>query len=260
MAYRHKAQTLHVASFLLKFQDATLSKSKSRKEVLSGVYTGWDDPRTWSLQSLDKRGIHPDALRKAMLDLGLSLVDISISMKAVYSENRKIRDAEAPRFFFVQNPVWVKSVDLPEDITSAEAPVHPDFPERGVRDIPLTSTDSGLEIGMPDRDYDRIEDGGLFRMKGLANFILKKGKAPSVKFHSLEVEEVRNIGGPIIHWIPRVGSVPIELTLIDGSIVEGLAEPSIKDTPAGFFIQFERVGFARIHDVDKGFKVSFAHK
>lgn len=244
----------------LKFQDATLSKSKSRKEVLSGVYTGWDDPRTWSLQSLDKRGIHPDALRKAMLDLGLSLVDISISMKAVYSENRKIRDAEAPRFFFVQNPVWVKSVDLPEDITSAEAPVHPDFPERGVRDIPLTSTDSGLEIGMPDRDYDRIEDGGLFRMKGLANFILKKGKAPSVKFHSLEVEEVRNIGGPIIHWIPRVGSVPIELTLIDGSIVEGLAEPSIKDTPAGSFIQFERVGFARIHDVDKGFKVSFAHK
>ncbi|MHA2193562.1 MAG: glutamate--tRNA ligase family protein, partial [Candidatus Thorarchaeota archaeon] len=73
----------------LKFQDATLSKSKSSKEVRDGVYTGWDDPRTWSLQSLNKRGIHPDAIRKTLLDLGLSITDISISMKAVYAENRK---------------------------------------------------------------------------------------------------------------------------------------------------------------------------
>jgi glutamyl-tRNA synthetase len=244
----------------LKFQDATLSKSKSRQEVLSGVYTGWDDPRTWSLQSLAKRGIHPDALRKAMLDLGLSMVDISISMKAVYSENRKLRDADAPRFFFVQNPVWVKSEGLPKDVTTTEAPVHPDFPDRGVRTIPLAPGKSGLEIGIADHDFNKIDDGGLFRMKDLANFVLKKDKTPSVEFHSLDVEEVRKVGGSIIHWIPRVNSVPIELTLMDGSVAEGLAEPSIKESSVGSFIQFERVGFARIYDVDEGFKVSFAHK
>ncbi|MHA2424812.1 MAG: glutamate--tRNA ligase [Candidatus Thorarchaeota archaeon] len=244
----------------LKFQDATLSKSKSRQEVVSGVYSGWDDPRTWSLQSLEKRGIHPDALRKAMLDLGLSIVDISISMKSVYSENRKIRDADAPRFFFVQNPVWVKSIGLPDDLTSTEAPVHPDFPDRGVRKIPLVQGDSGLELGIPDHDFQKIDDSGLFRMKDLANFVLKKGKTPSVEYHSLDVEEVRKVGGSIIHWIPKENSVPIELTLIDGSIAKGLAEPSIEKSSVGTFIQFERVGFARIFDVDEGFKVSFAHK
>ncbi len=244
----------------LKFQDATLSKSKSRQEVLSGVYSGWDDPRTWSLQSLEKRGIHPDALRKAILDLGLSIVDISISMKSVYSENRKLRDADARRFFFVQNPVWVKSIGLPDDVTFAEAPNHPDFPDRGVRKIPLTQDSSGLELGIPERDFTKIEDGGLFRMKDLANYILKKGKTPSIEFHSLDVEEVRSAGRPIIHWIPRIGSVPIELTLIDGTISDGLAEPSFKETHVGDFIQFERVGFARIYDIDEGFKVAFSHK
>jgi len=32
-----------------------LSKSKSQKEVLRGEYSGWDDPRTWSLQPRNPR-------------------------------------------------------------------------------------------------------------------------------------------------------------------------------------------------------------
>ncbi|MFW9953563.1 MAG: glutamate--tRNA ligase [Candidatus Thorarchaeota archaeon] len=242
----------------LKFQDAKLSKSKSRKEVLDGTYSGWTDPRTWSLQSLDRRGIHPDALRKAMLDLGLSIVDISMSMKSVYSENRKLRDAEATRLFFVQNPVWISSKGLPENLVVAKAPVHPDFPELGQRKIPIDPVHGHL--GLADTDYQKLKDGELFRMKDLANFILHKGKKPSARFHSIDVEEVRSIGGPILHWVPKENSVPIELTEISGAVVSGLAEPSIKNTPAGSFVQFERVGFAKIYDTAGVIKAAFAHK
>ncbi|MEM2142494.1 MAG: glutamate--tRNA ligase, partial [Candidatus Thorarchaeota archaeon] len=80
----------------LKIEGVKLSKSKSRREVMEGAYRGWDDPRTWSIQSLQKRGIHPDALRKAILDLGMSLSDASLSVKSIYSENRRLRDADAP--------------------------------------------------------------------------------------------------------------------------------------------------------------------
>ncbi len=242
----------------LKFQDATLSKSKSSREVKDGTYSGWDDPRTWSMQSLQKRGIHPDALRKAMLDLGLSLVDISISMKPVYSENRKIRDSEAPRAFFVQDPVWLVAAGMTQDF--AEAPVHPDFEERGVRKIPLLYDNSELELGIQPKDLTRLESGKIFRLKDLANFTFEKKKVSQAKFHSLNVEEVREVGGPIIHWIPKKGSVPVELTLIDGSKVMGLAEPGLKDMVNGTFLQFERVGFARIYESGDPIKVSFAHK
>ncbi len=247
----------------LKFQDARLSKSKSRKEVLEGVYTGWDDPRTWSIQSLEKRGIHPNAVRKAMLDLGLSIVDISISMKTVYSENRKLQDASAPRMFFVEAPLWIELVGLPAEIKEAEAPVHPDFPDRGVRHIPLgRSSDSAVPVvaGISERDCERLTSGEMFRLKDLANFTLKKGRKPRAIFHSVEVDDLRSAGGSIIHWIPKKGAVQIEMTMIDGGIVIGFGEPSIMGLENGTFLQFERVGFARIFDVGDPLRVAFAHK
>ncbi len=242
----------------LKFEDATLSKSKSSKEVRDGTYSGWDDPRTWSLQSLQKRGIDPEAVRKAMLDLGLSLVDISISMKSIYSENRKLRDQEAPRAFFIQDPVWLKVQGL--HVKEAEVPVHPDFEDRGVRKIPLVYDGDTIEIGIQPTDLKRLKSDTIFRLKDLANLSIVTKKPPVAKFHSLDVEEVRAVDGQIIHWIPKIGSVPVELTQIDGSRVIGLAEPNISSMDVGTFLQFERVGFARITEGGDPIKVSFAHK
>lgn len=242
----------------LKFQDATLSKSKSSKEVRDGTYTGWDDPRTWSLQSLEKRGIHSDALRKVMLDLGLSMVDISISMKSIYAENRKIRDADAPRAFFVQDPEWVIIYGNTHDY--AEAPVHPDFPDRGIRKIPLRTVDGKLEVGLQTSDLKSIKKGTLFRLKDFANFTILKTKPVSLKLESYNVEDVRSIGGPIIHWIPKDECVQVVLTLVDGTIIHGLGEPTLKKMPKDTFLQFERVGFAKINSTGVPIKASFAHK
>lgn len=242
----------------LKFQDATLSKSKSSKEVRDGTYNGWHDPRTWSLQSLEKRGIHPDALRKVMLDLGLSIVDISISMKSIYAENRKIRDADAPRAFFVEDPEWVTIHRNTLDY--AKVPVHPDFPKRGFRKIPLHTIDGTVEVGLQKSDLKSLKKGGLFRLKDFANFTIGKTKPISLNLESYDVEDVRAVGGPIIHWIPKEGSIPVEITLINGSIVQGLAEPSLTELAKDTFLQFERVGFVKINEKGDTIQVSFAHK
>ncbi|MHA1960924.1 MAG: glutamate--tRNA ligase [Candidatus Thorarchaeota archaeon] len=244
----------------IRFQDAKLSKSKSRKEVLEGVYSGWDDPRTWSMQSLEKRGIHPDALRKAMLDLGLSVVDISMSMKPVYSENRKIRDMETPRFFLVLDPVWLSTLEIPKSLGEVEAPVHPDFPKRGFRKIPLERENGTVVLGVARTDFEKIDDGGLFRLKDMANFTLKKERSPNAVFHSLEVDEIRQAGGPIVHWVPKNNGIPVELAMIDGEKVVGIAEPSAAAIKVGTFLQFERVGFGRVFETDPKLQVAFSHK
>ena len=244
----------------LKFQDATLSKSKSRKEVLDGTYSGWDDPRTWSLQSLAKRGIDSQAIRKVMLDLGLSKVDISISMKAMYSENRKLRDADASRFFFVESPTWLELSGVPSEINYANAPVHPDFPNRGVRKIPLGRVNDSILVGIQTKDYDRFEENALFRLKDFANFKLLKGKSPVGKFHSHDVDDVRDIKGPIIQWVPKRGSVGTEITMVDGDIIMGFAEPSVSKLKPGMFFQFERWGFGCIVESGSLMKIAFAHK
>ncbi|MFW9975781.1 MAG: glutamate--tRNA ligase [Candidatus Thorarchaeota archaeon] len=244
----------------LKFEDATLSKSKSSREVREGTYSGWDDPRTWSLQSLEKRGIDQRALRKVMLDLGLSIVDISISMKSVYSENRKLRDAETPRVFFVRNPIWIEADGIPANIKIANVPVHPDFPDQGFRKIPLGARKGKATFGIAELDLKKMKKGSIFRLKDLANFTLQELKPVSVKLHSLDVDEVRNINGPIIHWVPKLNSIPVELTMVDGSIVTGFGEPDIRELAKGSFVQFERVGFAKLNDMGTPIKAAFAHK
>ena len=73
-------------------------------------------------------------------------------------------------------------------------------------------------------------------------------------------DEVRQVGGPILHWVPKEKSIPVELTMADGSIETGFGEPGLSKMKAGTFLQFERVGFARIYDVGEPLRVSFAHK
>jgi glutamyl-tRNA synthetase len=195
-----------------------------------------------------------------MLDLGLSVVDISISMKSVYSENRKLRDADAPRVFFVRSPVWVDVQDLPDTLSISKVPVHPDFPDRGVREIPTGIEGGEGTFGIQESDLKRIKKGDMFRLKDLANLTLVEKRPSKAVFHSIDVEDVRQVNGPIIHWVPKDGTEKVELTMIDGSVEHGLAEPSIRDLSVGTFLQFERVGFARITEFGDSVKVSFAHK
>ncbi|MDD5111980.1 MAG: glutamate--tRNA ligase, partial [Candidatus Altiarchaeota archaeon] len=84
-----------------------LSTSRIANAIKEGEYTGWDDVRLHTLMALRRRGITPEAIRNLMLGLGLSESDIAISMENLYSENRKILDAQSNRYFFVEDPVEV---------------------------------------------------------------------------------------------------------------------------------------------------------
>src|SRR5205823_15049071 len=134
LGIRRRPKFVHFG--ILRFKDLELSKSRYRKEITAGHLTGIDDPRTWSSQSLRRRGIRPAALREFVLSFGLSLNDIEVPAETLYSENRKLIDKDANRYFFVPDPVAVEIAGLPP-IEHAKAPLHPDFPGRGHREIPV---------------------------------------------------------------------------------------------------------------------------
>ncbi|MGA7922603.1 MAG: glutamate--tRNA ligase family protein, partial [Thermoplasmata archaeon] len=77
---------------LLRVREAKLSKSKNYQEVKSGLFDGWADPRTWSFESLDRRGISMAALRQFTLSFGISLADIEVPAETLYAENRALID------------------------------------------------------------------------------------------------------------------------------------------------------------------------
>ena len=90
-----------------------MSKSKGQKEVKEGKYIGWDDPRMWSLQSLEKRGIKPEVIRKFIIDLGINQNEITVPINVLYSENRKLL-ADVRRGELVQSEKGKLKVIMPD--------------------------------------------------------------------------------------------------------------------------------------------------
>jgi glutamyl-tRNA synthetase len=228
---------------ILRFKDLELSKSRYRREIAAGRLSGIDDPRTWSLQSLRRRGIQPAALRTFVLSFGLSLADIEVPAETLYAENRKLIDKDANRYFFVPDPVSIEILGLPP-VRVVRAPLHPDFPGRGQREIPVEG-----KIQVAREDLERFR-GKEVRLKDFCNVVLDQ----RARFVSMENKDI-----PKIQWVDH--GVPAHLVMPDGSTSKGPAEPAVASLKVDDLVQFERVGFARIDHVSKAeVRAHFAHR
>lgn len=105
---------IHAGMIRLEGARAKISKSKAQEEVKSGKFSGWDDPRTWSIQSLMKRGIRADAIRQFVENIGLTQNDIAVPIEVLYAINRKILHDTAKIADFQQNEKGKLEVIMPD--------------------------------------------------------------------------------------------------------------------------------------------------
>jgi glutamyl-tRNA synthetase len=242
---------------ILRVREAKVAKSKAYKEIKSGLFDGWTDPRTWSLRSLDRRGITTDAIRAFILSFGMSLSDIEVPAETLYSENRKRVDATTVRRAFVADPVRIEVDAWPEDLTAVQLPNHPDRPELGTRTAP-----AGPFFHLARRDLVGKE-GTEVRLKDLANIELppsldEVGGAVRARFTSRENKRLARL-----QWVGGLDPVTIDLLGIEGDHTLGLGETALASARPGETFQFERVGFVRVeHDWAPGsapLRVVFGH-
>ncbi|TAL58091.1 MAG: glutamate--tRNA ligase [Nanoarchaeota archaeon] len=227
---------------IVQLEGVKISKSKSAKEVSSGDYEGWDDPRTWSLQSLERRGIMPQALRQFVLSFGCNANEITAPVDNLYTENRRLIEKEAPRYFFVHNPKEIR-IDKAPHITS-RLRKHPNNPEMGFREL----SSNGI-FYVTHEDYKSLGDGKVIRLMDCLNFI-KNGYQST--YHSLTIEEYKKSGSRIIHWLPVSPDLKsVKVFMTDGTYLQGFGEPALKELKIGTIMQFERFGFCR-YDHDEG--------
>jgi glutamyl-tRNA synthetase len=232
-------------------EGVVLSTSQMRLGINEGKYTGWDDIRLGTLRALARRGISPDAVRNAVLAIGIGDTDISFSWDNLYSENRKIVDPVANRYFFVPDPVTAQ-VDGAKP-HSAHAMLHPGDASRGTRTLIFEGMVllPGCEI-TPDVTMVRLKD--LFNVK-----ITWDENIPAFSYTGESLAEARAVKAPVIQWLPSQDSLPCTLVTPEGEM-PGACEPLVANE-IGKVVQFERVGFARIDSVDKdGVRAYFTHK
>jgi len=219
-------------------EGVVLSTSQMRQGIASGEYEGWDDIRLGTLRALARRGISPEAVRQAVLDIGIGETDISFSWDNLYAQNRTIVDPVANRYFFVPHPVGADIRDAPHHV--ARALLHPNEPERGTRILPFTGT-----VLLPRQELEKIP--AMIRLKDLFNVKVScDEQGYLLTYAGDQLSEAREAKAPIIQWLPADCALPCVLRTPEGD-VEGVCEPDVM-REAGSVVQFERVGFARIDD------------
>lgn len=236
--------TIHTGMIKIEGMGAKISKSKAQKEVKSGEFTGWDDPRTWSMQSLSRRGIKAEAVREFVKEIGLNRQDIIVPIESLYAINRKMGDSEADRYSFVRDPIKL-DIENKTGIKVAGVPVHPSKNE--MRMVPVK------ELNISKEDYEKLE-GKEVRLLHLFN--IKLGRP-------CEVTSLENKDIPKIQWVSE--NVHTRILMPDGMWAEGIAESAIENLKPGQVIQFERVGFVRFDrigrvDRKKYYEFWFGHK
>ena len=165
------------------------------------------------------------------MNSGLTLTDVHVPTETLYSENRKIIDPEANSYNFVQDPVPLKVSGAPER-KSTSTQLHPDYGDRGERDLPVDPDRIYVDSG----DFERLE-GKTVRLKELYNVVLRGDAA-------FEGEEVLQ-SMPKIQWVSEP-KVDTRIIMPDGGVAEGFSDQGVIDLDVGSVVQFIRFGFCRL--------------
>ncbi|MDS0222257.1 glutamate--tRNA ligase [Haloarcula sp. S1AR25-5A] len=233
-------EVIHWGHVQVDAYDVPLSTSSIAELIADGDLAGWDDPRAPTVASLERRGIRGEAVVDAMIELGTSTSNVDLAMSSIYSNNRDLIDDDSDRAFFVRDTddhgslVERQIVGGPD---AGEPPLHPDFEERGRREIPVAG-------GVAVEGDDLPAHGERIWLKGYG---CVRHTRDAFEYTGDDIDAVREEGVDVIHWAPADGPV-LRLRTMDGD-VSGIAEPGVLGYEADDVVQFERIGFARFDDI-----------
>ena len=214
----------------LNLQYTVLSKRRLIQLVEEGHVSGWDDPRMPTISGLRRRGFTPESLQLFAERIGISKADNNIYMSVLEDCIREDLDSRAPRAMAGLRPLKVVLLNWPEDqVEKLDAPVHPQFPERGRRPITLNreifiEEDDFEEV--PPEGFHRLVPGGEVRLRNA--YVIRCEEV--IKDTSGKVIELRCIYDPntargkkpqgrkvkgIIHWVSAAHAVQAEVRLYD---------------------------------------------
>lgn len=236
----------------LEFEGMPVSKRKLKPLIEGGLVSGWDDPRLPTLAALRKRGVLPEAIRKFVLSLGISLADTKPPFEILEAYNRKLLDQISLRLFFVKNPVEIRFVD--QNSIKVELKNHPTA-RLGTR---IVRTSDRIYIDRA--DADRLVDGQEIRLIEMHNIKLhgaiRENDAEYLSVVSTGQEIKTNI--PKVQWVSKNDMVPFSVIVPDKLFTNdefnrnslhtynGVAESYVSRVLPGSNIQFVRFGFCRL--------------
>ena len=265
----------------LELQYTITSKRKLNQLVMEKRVSGWDDPRMPTISGMRRRGYTPEGIREFARRIGISKSENVVDMAVLEGCIREDLEARAPRVMAVVKPLKVVLTNFAEGQTlSREAGFHPNHPEFGSRDVPISreiwiEADDFAEAPPP--GWQRLTPGGEVRLR--YSYVIKceevvKDAAGSITELRCTIDhdtlgknpQGRKVKG-VIHWLAAAHALPVEIRLYDrlftvpapdgdkardfcdylnpGSltVVQGWVEACVRAAAPETRYQFERLGY-----------------
>lgn len=242
----------------LEFKGMPISKRIIKPLIEEGKVSWYDDPRLPTLESLRRRGIKPEAIKKFILSLGLTKANTLAPFDALESFNRKFVDADSIRLFMVTKPQKLTIKKLP--FTFVEISNHP------IRDMGKRKINLDENIYISGEDVENIKDGTQIRLLGLGNVTISKINGELIgefieKENIIDIQKIQWVSQKNAHIIKIL--IPKQLFIDDKfnedslEELEAYTEPHYLQLKDGEEIQFVRFGYCR---KDSQNQAIFTHK
>ena len=221
----------------------TFSKSLMRRGIRKGKYSGWNDPQLPMIAAYERKGFQPEAIRKMIIEAGLTGGKINISEDMLSAYNKKIIDHDAKRYFFVKTPQRQLMKDVKQELI---IPNHPTNAALGERKILVKG-----KVYISKEDVPFLKKTVDCRLIDFANVkLIQKGKIKLSTRQEIKKEMQK------IQWVSAGEKCEV---IRKGKVVKGLVEESVLKEKIGTVMQFVRYGFVRL-DKKKPLTFVFAHK
>lgn len=212
-----------------KLGEMTLSKSKIKDLMEKSGLERDDDPRLATIKAFRRRGFTPEALRKVILDCGISLKEVKISIDAFAAANKDVL-GEAKEFPFFEDAILLEV----NSVAAGEADCYGEkiiFKQGNVK----------LIVDKKELMKYANKKGTMVRLKKAFNAVIvsaneKGGKADFASYKKSEL--------PILSWIKETANV--EVLMDDGSTRKGTTAKNALN--ASGVVHFEGLGYANIEE------------
>jgi glutamyl-tRNA synthetase len=247
----------------LEFNGLPVSKRKIKPLIENNIIKSWDDPRLPTLAGMKRRGFIPEAIRKFVLSLGMTLAETKSPFESLEAFNRKLIEPESIRLFFVKDPVKI----LIQNGAGREISLknHPNI-DLGTRRVKV-----GDSIYVSKDDVNTLQVGNEIRLIELYNIriveIIRDGTRITI-VASWSGDSVRPDIRKI-QWVAKNDDRPFEIlvpkALYHGDtyntnsleVWKGLGESYVTQLKPESKVQFVRIGFCRIDGPNSAI---FTHK
>ncbi len=215
----------------LSLTNTVLSKRFLRQMVEENLVDGWDDPRMPTIVGLKRRGFTPEALKKFVLETGLSKVNSSADYRMLEHFIRDDLKATTDRVMAVIEPLKVTITNMDDNFSEIlQAENNPDNEALGTREIPFSkhlyieSTD--FEEAKPNKKWKRLYLGGEVRLMHAyfitCNEVVKNDKGEIIELLCTYDKATKSGSGfnerkpnGTIHWVDATNNVETEFRLYD---------------------------------------------